>query len=561
MAAMNETCLNDYDTYEVLSPPMAYLNKNGANKEHTGGGDDRGRGEGSRGSKCLCVVVLLLLLQFLLILLASVAFAVFIHVRDLRLENDLESLKRELARVNASVGQSDILEDLVEDYLNSAIENITAEMQQQVDEVSKEFRAQLDVNFDQVVENFTDLENRVSLVEILADEHQNITAVLFSMLHEEDTRLNVFSDLTSQNLTGVWRLLDSHDRYLDVLLRVTNTTASELTAAMDEISALDGRVINLRNNSTATYRHFTDLNVQVEDLARGYYVELRAFINGFVSNVTEENLNMEQVINLTRRDIDTLTATSQFLTRYAFESCDEVFSLFPDFHSGYYRLASPEGSPSIAYCSSDIITCGNITGGWRRIAFLNRTVNGSSCPPALLSRSFSSGMLTCVGMGMGCSSVNYDTHGIPYSKVCGMVTGYQVGSPQGFRPQYFPTPGGNGSGSSAVDSNYLDGVSITHGSSPRHHIWSLAVGHCANCSDHKPEFVGGHFTCDRAGNYCGEYCRETLWDGAGCGFDDGLWFHRELPRLTSDDIELRACSSSEYEDVAFAIETIELYVH
>ncbi len=53
-----------------------------------------------------------------------------------------------------------------------------------------------------------------------------------------------------------------------------------------------------------------------------------------------------------------------------------------------------------------------------------------------------------------------------HSYVCGKIIAYQYGSPDAFavhgRP---PNP--------TIDSNYVDGISLTHGSTPRKHIWTF----------------------------------------------------------------------------------------
>ena len=71
-------------------------------------------------------------------------------------------------------------------------------------------------------------------------------------------------------------------------------------------------------------------------------------------------------------------------------------------------------------------------------------------------------------------------YGIIYNKVCGRVRGYQYGSPDGF-PHY----------SLHIDNIYVDGVSITYGSSPHKHVWTLGVGlfdysacvQCCSCNN------------------------------------------------------------------------------
>jgi len=52
--------------------------------------------------------------------------------------------------------------------------------------------------------------------------------------------------------------------------------------------------------------------------------------------------------------------------------------------------------------------------------------------------------------------------------VCGKVIGYQYFDTDGFKTFY-------ANQQLTVDGHYVDGVSITHGRSPRHHIWTLAA--------------------------------------------------------------------------------------
>jgi hypothetical protein len=57
-------------------------------------------------------------------------------------------------------------------------------------------------------------------------------------------------------------------------------------------------------------------------------------------------------------------------------------------------------------------------------------------------------------------------HSINYSKACGQIIAYQVGSTGAFsRPGSSPT----------IDNSYVDGISLTHGN-PRQHIWTFAAG-------------------------------------------------------------------------------------
>ena len=128
---------------------------------------------------------------------------------------------------------------------------------------------------------------------------------------------------------------------------------------------------------------------------------------------------------------------------------------------------------------------------------------------------------------------------------------------------------------------YVHGISITRGS-PREHIWTLAsaldeIGTvprsncpCINSSSSgatpPPAFVGRDYFCDTGSELRFRnrfYGDDPLWDGAGCGplnsccsLNNPPWFYKQLPQLTTDVIEMRACRSQTTEDIAS--ETVEI---
>ena len=64
----------------------------------------------------------------------------------------------------------------------------------------------------------------------------------------------------------------------------------------------------------------------------------------------------------------------------------------------------------------------------------------------------------------GCEGVTYSTDSEQYEQVCGRIIGYQLGNTDAFLDS-----------SRSIDTNYVDGVSVTRGS-PRQHIWTFANG-------------------------------------------------------------------------------------
>ena len=262
---------------------------------------------------------------------------------------------------------------------------------------------------------------------------------------------------------------------------------------------------------------------------------------------------------------------------HAFSSCAAIQQFFPfQPSSGYYKIKSSNGSAITAYCDMTR-SCGGITGGWMRVAELDMTDNTTQCPDSLELRT--SPLRTCTTFNSTtgtCSSDIFSVNGVQYSKVCGRIRAYQVGVPDAF---FF--------NSADINTHYVDGVSLTHGSSPRQHIWTFAgainegdqrlarICPCTNTAvssmTPSPPFVGDDYFCDTgtdsglsAGIF---YSDDPLWDGAGCGpqstccsFNSPPWFYKQLPQTTTDDIEMRVCRSDDRANEDIAIEIIEIYV-
>jgi hypothetical protein len=141
--------------------------------------------------------------------------------------------------------------------------------------------------------------------------------------------------------------------------------------------------------------------------------------------------------------------------------------------------------------------------------------------------------------------------------VCGKVVAYQADTVDGFST-YSPARG------SGVDSNYVDGVSLTHGSAPRNHIWTFATGPCPGSPP--PTFVGSDYFIDVSNRINSLNLHNPVWDGVGCGTNtccrqnNPPWFHKQLPRTTTDDIEMRVCRDQVRGDEDVAIKLMEIYV-
>ena len=91
----------------------------------------------------------------------------------------------------------------------------------------------------------------------------------------------------------------------------------------------------------------------------------------------------------------------------------------------------------------------------------------TQCPSTLTQRIDSNKRTCAVDANSGsCVHVmNLTNTTIEYSRVCGKIKAYQVGSPDAFRSI---------TNRHSIDSNYVDGISLTYGR-PRKHIWTFAA--------------------------------------------------------------------------------------
>ena len=255
-------------------------------------------------------------------------------------------------------------------------------------------------------------------------------------------------------------------------------------------------------------------------------------------------------------------------------SCQYIAETHPSNPSGYYWVESSNDSAVNVYCDMARHCCGS-TGGWMRVAYLNMTDTSQHCPEGFRLRS--GPKRTCEMIDNDCTSILYHSHHIQYSKVCGRVRAYQYCYTLAFYLYYY------GLGTT-IDSNYVSGMSITHGESPRKHIWTFAAARDETRSDYLacpctitdspytgsvPPFIGNDYFCDTGSREWFElryYWEDPLWDGEGCGptssccqFNSPPWFCKELPQPTTDDVEVRVCTwYQQYRDTPF--DFIELYI-
>ena len=262
---------------------------------------------------------------------------------------------------------------------------------------------------------------------------------------------------------------------------------------------------------------------------------------------------------------------------YAATSCDQIAELRPEATSGRYWIQEDTG-PTRVYCAMEMASCGE--GVWMQVANVNMTETSSKCPVGL-EKLTSPKSLCRKTVNVGCSSAKFSTHNVPFTKVCGRVIGYQFNSVDAFNPYYYYQ-------GRTIDDLYVEGVSITHSSVPRQHIFSFAAAmdevpdnnlHACPCTNSEsnvaytgliPEFIGDDYYCEtgsRTRHSSQYYLNDPLWDGSGCGRFSSCcegekkpWFYKDLFESVTSAIEVRVCTDDIKSNEDVLIEIIELYV-
>ena len=206
-----------------------------------------------------------------------------------------------------------------------------------------------------------------------------------------------------------------------------------------------------------------------------------------------------------------------------------------------------------------------------RVANIDMTRPNETCP-AGFRKVTASDKTMCGSQSSKCISTTFSSHGLQYSWVCGKIIGYQFGWPDAFHT-YTVNRG-------SIDTNFADGIVLTHGSQ-HNHIWTFtATGSQSHngcpCNDDSfsgtvPPYIGNDYFCDSGYQYSTGisqiyYTNDPLWDGAGCvsgsccTFNSPPWFCKNLSTPTTDYIQLHVCNDEGISDEDTPFEIVELYV-
>jgi hypothetical protein len=147
---------------------------------------------------------------------------------------------------------------------------------------------------------------------------------------------------------------------------------------------------------------------------------LQARLDVLLINITEQVGSLQLQLNRLHRHGRTPSLPAV--------SCTDILHFIPDSPSGYYWIGTNPSSSSLQYCDMTR-SCGGVTGGWMRVAYLDMTNSSHQCPSGL---TLSNRRCKRGPSDAGCSSITFRVETLGYSKVCGKIRAYQSGTPDSF---------------------------------------------------------------------------------------------------------------------------------
>ena len=151
----------------------------------------------------------------------------------------------------------------------------------------------------------------------------------------------------------------------------------------------------------------------------------------------------------------------------------------------------------------------------------------------------------------GCLHIVFPLMNISYSHICGTVEGSWFGRPDGFT-------GSSRSTSTSINDNYVDGISLTYGSTPnRNHIWTfIADGYDGNaiqsCPHNIPDYIGNSYSC-----LINEYLCSS---NNSCSHA----FFKQFQKPLTEDIEMRLCRDGQrhgvFDKEGIFVGNVEIYM-
>lgn len=235
-------------------------------------------------------------------------------------------------------------------------------------------------------------------------------------------------------------------------------------------------------------------------------------------------------------------------------SCRALQLAHPETTSGTQWI-DPGSGPVQVFCEMT-----RQGGGWTRIALVEPAI---ACPSPWAPVS-AAGTPACHRPGNQDQSAVVFPSIVPWREVLGAIEGRSMDSPDAFHPS-----------GTTVDTNYVDGVSVSALDAVREHLFTLGSSHIDTDNDcpcppgNGPSanaFVSDRWVCDRpAASPGSSYDPTPLWDAvlnecAPADFVDGYFYASAGATERTDNIEVRLLLDEDQGDEDLALTRVELYV-
>ena len=392
----------------------------------------------------------------------------------------------------------------------------------------------------------------------IASLRSDLTATLEKIENEQLIVKSLESQLNQLNTDFV----SYFDTVNNQILLINQNTSRGVTELNQQINSSHEVLIELQEKQYL-------LKSSMNAVERNISVQLIKISNGIILKskrinkaVLQKIMNAYEISHATISTLRVAFATGiQIL--HTFDSCEEVSNFPILLPSGMYNIRSGDSSMN-KYCSTTVaFSCNGILGRWKRIAYMSNNTSPVNCP---MGFQHINNQVLCKRnpTGARCSSITYSTNGNSYSQVCGTIHGSYFGDPDGFdshstiRSRFAIT---------SINNNYVDGISLTHGSINKYHIWTLSAivnfatnptDICSVCASNKPSYVGMDYSCDVV-DQCKDNCSpRQIWGSGHCIGNNT--FYKNLMQPTSDDIDMRVCTDQAENDEDIFLSFIEIYV-
>ncbi len=195
---------------------------------------------------------------------------------------------------------------------------------------------------------------------------------------------------------------------LSAICAGTIYTVLELSRLKSEVASSNMISSKLMKNRSASLEQ--TMKASLDMLCQQMY-DLAGLLNISIEQIQLRENEKQQI---TYASLDVLHQLIDNMFRFHPTSCATILQLNSSSPSGYYSITSSNGSPIRAYCDMSL-SCGNITGGWMRVAELDMTDNNTQCL-SILTQRIDSNKRTCAvnSNSASCAPVIYSTNNIEW---------------------------------------------------------------------------------------------------------------------------------------------------